>query len=317
MVICQKCNQRPAQVQSQQIGPDGRPLFVNLCERCFSELQADTAKTSYLDKFGRDLTALAEEGRLDPVVGREAEIERMIHLLSRRTKNNPVLVGDPGVGKTAIVEGLAQRIVSGRIIETLHGKRIVSIDVPLMLAGAAHRGEFEQRLKKTLEEVIRSKGQIILFIDELHTVVGAGAAQGAIDAANMLKPALARGELQTIGATTYDEYRQVVERDGALERRFQPVVVQEPTVSEAVAILHGLRSEYEAHHQVRITDEALDAAAVLADRYVSDRFLPDKAIDLLDEAASAVRLQAIREPENLVQIEAEIAQIEALLEGEV
>lgn len=314
MVICQRCNRRPATIQTQQIGADGRPIFVNLCEICFREIQVNASKTSNLDHYGRDLTEMAKEGKLDPVIGRKEELERVIHILSRRTKNNPVLIGDPGVGKTAIVEGLAQRIVNGVVPETLQGKRIVSLDIALMLAGAAHRGEFEQRLKKTIEEVRNSKGQIILFIDEVHTVVGAGAAQGAIDAANMLKPALSRGELQCIGATTLDEYRQYIERDGALERRFQPVLVGEPAVEETVEILRGIKGRYENHHHVKITDEALQAAAVLSNRYISDRFLPDKAVDLMDEAASAARLRAIKEPENLRQVEEEISLLKNMLQ---
>ena len=244
MVVCQRCGRRPAVIQSQQIGPDGRPIFVNLCEICFQEVREEAARTSFLDKYGRDLTSMAKEDRLDPVIGRKKEIERVIHILSRRTKNNPVLIGDPGVGKTAIVEGLAQRIVQGLVPETLNGKRVVSLDISLMLAGASHRGEFEQRLKKTIEEVINARGQIILFIDELHTVIGAGAAEGAIDAANMLKPALARGELQAIGATPLDEYRQYVEKDAALERRFQPVLVTEPTLDDTIDILTLLPSKY-------------------------------------------------------------------------
>lgn len=306
MVVCQRCGRRPAVIQSQQIGPDGRPIFVNLCEVCFQEIRDEASKTSFLDRYGRDLTVLAKEEKLDPVIGRAAEIERVIHILSRRTKNNPVLIGDPGVGKTAIVEGLAQRIVSGKVPETLSGKRVVQIDLPLMLAGSSHRGEFEQRLKKTIDEVINNRGQIILFIDELHTIVGAGAAEGAIDAANMLKPALARGELQAIGATTLDEYRQYVEKDPALERRFQPIVVKEPSVEDTLEILKGLRPRYEKHHQVRIDDEALLAAVEFSDRYVADRFLPDKAIDLIDEASAKVRLAAVKEPENLRQVEEEL-----------
>lgn len=314
MVVCQRCNRRPATIQTQQIGADGRPIFVNLCEICFREIQVNASKTSNLDHYGRDLTEMAKEGKLDPVIGRKEELERVVHILSRRTKNNPVLIGDPGVGKTAIVEGLAQRIVDEVVPETLQGKRIVSLDIALMLAGAAHRGEFEQRLKKTIEEVKTSKGQIILFIDEVHTVVGAGAAQGAIDAANMLKPALSRGELQCIGATTLNEYRQHIEKDGALERRFQPVLVGEPTVEETVEILRGIKGRYEKHHHVKITDASLQAASVLSNRYVSDRFLPDKAVDLMDEAASAARLRAIKEPENLRQVEEEINLLKNMLQ---
>ncbi|MEA2020707.1 MAG: ATP-dependent Clp protease ATP-binding subunit [Patescibacteria group bacterium] len=288
---------------------DGRPVFVNVCEQCFAKLQSGAQETSALDKFGRDLTKEAEEGRLDPVIGRDKEIERVIHILSRRTKNNPVLIGDPGVGKTAIVEGLAQRIANGKVPETLEGKRIVALDISLMLAGASVRGQFEQRLKQAIEEVQKAEGQIILFIDELHTIVGAGAARGAIDAANILKPPLARGELRAIGATTLDEYREHIEKDGALERRFQPVFVRESTTEETIKILRGLKDHYSEHHQVEITPEALAACAKLSDRYISDRFLPDKAVDLLDEACAKVRLEAIEEPENLKQVESEIQEI--------
>ncbi|EQD34481.1 class III stress response-related ATPase, partial [mine drainage metagenome] len=245
---------------------------------------------------------LAEEGKLDPVVGREKEIERVIQILSRRTKNNPVLIGEPGVGKTAIAEGLAERIMTGKIPETLRDRRVVTLDLGALVAGSKYRGEFEDRLKKVMDE-IRHAGNIILFIDEMHTIVGAGAAEGAIDASNILKPALARGELQCIGATTLDEYRKHVEKDAALERRFQPIVVQEPSPEEAVEILRGLRDRYEAHHRVEITDIALEAAVRLSDRYVSDRYLPDKAIDLIDEAASRVRLQSFVAPPDLRKLE--------------
>jgi len=292
-MICQRCGERQAVFQMHQI-VDGQPTIVYLCEECARELQKGAQGTSFLDRYGRDLTSLAEENKLDPVIGRQGEIERIIHILSRRKKNNPVLIGDPGVGKTAIVEGLAQQIVNGDIPEILQGKRIIAIDLALMLAGAAHRGEFEERLKKTLDEVIKAEGQIILFIDELHTVVGAGAAQGAIDASNMLKPALSRGELQCIGATTLDEYRKYIEKDGALERRFQPVLINEPSLEETVKILEGLRSRYEQHHKVRVSDEAIKAAVELSDRYVADRFLPDKAIDLLDEACARARLAQVK-----------------------
>ena len=264
-----------------------------------------TRKTPTLDQFGRDLTDLAREGKLDPVIGREKEIQRVIQVLSRRTKNNPVLIGEPGVGKTAIAEGLAQKIVAGDVPETLLNKRVVTLDLGALVAGSKFRGEFEERLKKVMDE-IRASGDVILFIDEMHTIIGAGAAEGAIDASNILKPALARGEIQCIGATTLDEYRKHVEKDAALERRFQPVMVDEPSVEETIQILEGLRDRYEAHHRVKITDEALEAAARLSDRYVTDRFLPDKAIDLIDEAASKVRLQALVAPPELKELEAKI-----------
>ncbi|HEV3479076.1 MAG TPA: Clp protease N-terminal domain-containing protein, partial [Gaiellaceae bacterium] len=249
-----------------------------------------------LEKFGRDLTELAEQGKLDPVIGRDEEIRRVIQVLSRRTKNNPVLIGDPGVGKTAIAEGLAQRIVAGDVPEGLKGKRVWALDIGALLAGSKYRGEFEERLKAVLTEIRNAEGQIVLFIDELHTIVGAGAAEGAVDAANMLKPMLARGELRAIGATTLDEYRKHVEKDAALERRFQPVFVGEPSVADTIAILRGLKERYEAHHGVRIRDAALVAAAVLSDRYISDRQLPDKAIDLVDEAASRLRMEIDSSP---------------------
>lgn len=264
--------------------------------------------TPVLDTFGRDLTVLAEEGKLDPVIGREKEIERVIQILSRRTKNNPVLIGEPGVGKTAIVEGLAQRIADGQVPEILNDRRVVTLDMGALVAGSKYRGEFEDRLKKVMDE-IRRADNIILFIDELHTIIGAGAAEGAIDAANILKPALARGELQCIGATTLDEYRKHVEKDAALERRFQPITVSESTVEETIEILKGLRDRYEAHHRVEITDEAILAAARLADRYVSDRFLPDKAVDLIDEAASRVRLQAFVAPPEIKEVEERLEEI--------
>ncbi|MEW2070712.1 AAA family ATPase [Streptomyces sp. NPDC007346] len=263
-----------------------------------------------LDEFGRDLTAEAEAGRLDPVVGRADEIEQTIEILSRRSKNNPVLIGEPGVGKTAIVEGLAQRIVAGEVPDTLKGRRVVSLDLSGMVAGAQYRGQFEERLKKVIEDVQEASGHIILFIDEIHTVVGAGATgEGSMDAGNMLKPALARGELHVVGATTIDEYRKHVEKDAALERRFQPVLIPEPTVEETVQILEGLRDAYEAHHQVRFADGALTAAAELSDRYVSDRFLPDKAIDLMDQAGARVRLRSANRSTEVVSREDRIAKL--------
>jgi ATP-dependent Clp protease ATP-binding subunit ClpB len=263
-----------------------------------------------LEKFGRDLTELAEQGKLDPVVGRDEEIRRVIQVLSRRTKNNPVLIGDPGVGKTAIAEGLAQRIVAGDVPEGLKGKRVWALDIGALLAGSKYRGEFEERLKAVLTEIRNAEGQIILFIDELHTIVGAGAAEGAVDAANMLKPMLARGELRAIGATTLDEYRKHVEKDAALERRFQPIFVGEPSVADTIAILRGLKERYEAHHGVRIRDAALVAAAVLSDRYISDRQLPDKAIDLVDEAASRLRMEIDSSPIELDEAERRVRQLE-------
>src|SRR5881394_2430926 len=263
-----------------------------------------------LEKFGRDLTELAEQGKLDPVIGRDEEIRRVIQVLSRRTKNNPVLIGDPGVGKTAIVEGLAQRIVAGDVPEGLKGKRVWQLDIGAMLAGAKYRGEFEERLKAVLEEIKAAEGELVVFIDELHTIVGAGAAEGAVDAANMLKPMLARGELRVVGATTLDEYRKHVEKDAALERRFQPVFVGEPSVADTIAILRGLKERYEAHHGVRIRDAALVAAAVLSDRYISGRFLPDKAIDLVDEAASGLKMEIESSPIELDEAERRVMQLE-------
>jgi ATP-dependent Clp protease ATP-binding subunit ClpB len=263
-----------------------------------------------LEKFGRDLTAAAEEGKLDPVIGRDEEIRRVIQVLSRRTKNNPVLIGDPGVGKTAIAEGLAQRIVAGDVPEGLKGKRVWALDIGALIAGSKYRGEFEERLKAVLNEIKSADGQVILFIDELHTIVGAGAAEGAVSAGNLLKPMLARGELRCIGATTLDEYRKDIEKDAALERRFQPIFVGEPSVADTIAILRGLKERYEAHHGVRIRDAALVAAAVLSDRYITDRFLPDKAIDLVDESASRLRMEIDSSPVELDEADRRVRQLE-------
>ncbi len=268
------------------------------------------SKTPTLDEFGRDLTQLAREDKLDPVVGRHKEIERVIQILSRRTKNNPVLIGEPGVGKTAVAEGLAQRIIRSDIPEPLKDKRVVSLDLAGLVAGTKYRGEFEERMKRVMEEIRRAQGEVVLFVDELHTLVGAGAAEGAIDASNILKPALARGELQCIGATTMDEYRKYIERDGALARRFQQVQVAEPSIDETVDILKGLRSRYETHHQVRIGDDAVSAAARLSSRYITDRFLPDKAIDVIDEASSRVRLRATLPPPEIRALKLELEELQ-------
>ncbi len=267
--------------------------------------QANQAATPTLDSLARDLTNSAKEGKVDPVIGRDKEIERIIQILSRRTKNNPVLIGEPGVGKTAVVEGLAHKIISNEVPETLRDKRVMTLDMGTVVAGTKYRGEFEDRLKKVMDE-IRNAGNVILFIDELHTLIGAGGAEGAIDASNILKPALARGELQCVGATTIDEYRKYIEKDAALERRFQPIQVDEPSIEETIQILQGLRDRYEAHHRVTITDEAIEAAAELSHRYITDRFLPDKAIDLIDEAGSRVRLQSYTIPPNLKELEKQL-----------
>ncbi|AMO89492.1 sigma-54 interaction domain protein [Corynebacterium simulans] len=291
-----------------QGGPVGAGAGVGSGGRTAPSGSGERSNSLVLDQFGRNLTQAAKDGKLDPVVGRESEVERIMQVLSRRTKNNPVLIGEPGVGKTAVVEGLALDIVNGKVPETLKDKQLYSLDLGSLVAGSRYRGDFEERLKKVLKE-INQRGDIILFIDEIHTLVGAGAAEGAIDAASLLKPKLARGELQTIGATTLDEYRKHIEKDAALERRFQPVKVDEPSLDDTILILKGLRDKYEAHHRVSYTDEALKAAASLSDRYINDRFLPDKAVDLLDEAGARMRIKRMTAPEGLREVDERIAQV--------
>ncbi len=300
---------QPAKPPRPPIFPFMQPQQGNPPDAQANQPNKNRRAPSMLEQYGRDLTALAAKGELDPVIGRDNEIQRLTQILIRRTKNNPVLIGEPGVGKSSVMEGLAQRIVSGNVPEMLLNKRVISLDIGSMVAGSKYRGEFEERLKNTLAE-IRKSGDVLLFIDEMHTIVGAGSAEGSLDAANIMKPALARGELQCIGATTLDEYRKHIEKDAALERRFQPVRVGEPTPEEAVGILHGLRERYEQHHHVRITDDALSAAVNLADRYIADRFLPDKAIDLMDEACSRVRIAAYTAPPDLRKQEKELEAIE-------
>jgi len=299
----------PAKVRVQTtslLGAEGQPAAPK-----------GKSKTPTLDAYGRDLTQLARDNKLDPVIGRNTEIERVIQILSRRTKNNPALIGEPGVGKTAIAEGLAQRVIKGEIPEPLRERRVITLDLAGLVAGTKYRGEFEERMKRVMDEIRGAAGEIILFIDELHTLVGAGAAEGAIDASNIIKPALARGELQCIGATTLNEFRKHIEKDSALERRFQPVMVGEPTVEETIEILKGLRDRYEAHHKVQITDEALASAAKLGDRYITDRFLPDKAVDLIDEASSRVRLQATLPPPAIREADAQLRKLIAEKEAVV
>src|SRR5919197_943429 len=305
LALADEKGRSPAAQLLKRLGITRDTLYQALTQvRGSQRVTSQNPESTYeaLARYGRDLTDLARKGKLDPVIGRDEEVRRVIQVLSRRTKNNPVLIGDPGVGKTAIVEGLAQRIMAGDVPEGLKGKRVWALDIGALLAGSKYRGEFEERLKAVLEEIKRAEGDIVLFIDELHTIVGAGAAEGAVDAANMLKPMLARGELRAIGATTLDEYRKHVEKDAALERRFQPVYVEEPDVANTNAILRGLKERYEVHHGVRITDPAIVAAAPLSERYIADRFLPDKAIDLIDEAASRLKMEIDSMPTEIDEV---------------
>ncbi len=309
IIVESHCRKREARHQTA-MNINGRLVYMNLCDQCFDEISEESQGTESLNQFSKDLTLYAKDGKLDPVIGRDLEIDRVVHILSRRKKNNPVLIGEPGVGKTAIVEGLAQKLYDNTVPEPLRNKRLVALDLASMIAGTPHRGAFEKRLKEVIEEVIKTKGQVILFIDEVHTIVGAGSAQGSMDAANILKPYLARGELQLIGATTLKEYR-IVEKDAALERRFQIIQVDEPSIEHTLRILKGLKPNYEDHHKINITLESMEAAVRLSARYISDKFLPDKAIDLIDEAGAALRLQlAAEEPENLREVLSQIKSLE-------
>ncbi len=309
MVVCSNCRKKEAKHQTA-VNIDGRLVYMSLCDECLEKLQKKSQETSSLDQFSRDLTDLAKENKLDPVIGRDREIDRLIHVLCRRTKNNPVLIGEPGVGKTAIVEGLAQKISQNLVPEPMRNKRVVSLDLAALIAGTVHRGAFEKRLKEVLDEVILTKGQVILFIDEVHTIVGAGSAQGSMDASNILKPYLSRGEIQLIGATTIKEYK-IIEKDAALERRFQQIMVDEPDFEHTKRILNGLRKRYEDHHKIIISQEAIEAAVRLSSRYISAKFQPDKAIDLIDEAGAALRLDlSAQEPGNLKKVLEEINYIQ-------